>query len=45
MIHPEKIVTNQKVSVSSSTFSKYFAGKKKKEIEDIIEKALAAYLG
>lgn len=45
MINPEKIVTNQKVSVSSSTFSKYFAGKKKKEIEDIIEKALAAYLG
>ena len=45
MIHPEKEVTTQKISVSSSTFSKYFAGKEKKEIEDIIEKALAAYLG
>lgn len=43
MVAPEKHVKSQKISVSSSVYDRYFSGKKKNEVAEIIEKALEAY--
>ena len=43
MVAPEKHAKSQKISVSSGVYDRYFSGKKKTEVAEIIEKALEAY--